>query len=160
MQTKDIIQLLEIAPQMPVKIEYLPGLTAKSCLNLGKVEIFKEDLTGKKYIQIHVFEEGDPMCSLTTKDLFQALKEFLRQNANEETKEIRVVFGNQDFQKAALDIYEVEIYEKTFNLKLFTIKKTNPQKSPVKRVRSSKKPTNRIHTILKRIVYPFRPAFE
>ncbi len=160
MQTKDIIQLLGLAPQMPVKIEYLPGLTAKSCLNLGKIEFFKEDQTGKKYIQIHVFEEGDPICSLTTKDLFRALNEFLRQNPNDETNEIRVVFGNQSFQKSALDIYEVEIFEKTFNLKLFTIKKRKPQNSTVRSVHSSKKPTNRIHTILKRIVYPIRLAFN
>ncbi|UCS92756.1 hypothetical protein KZP23_19070 [Echinicola marina] len=160
MQTKDIIQLLEIAPQMPVKIEYLPGLIAKNYLNLGKVEIFKEELTGKKYMQIHIFEDGDPICALNTKDLYQVLNEFHRQHPHEIVNEIRVVFGNHFFQKAALDIYEVEIHEKTLNLKLFTIKQPKSKKSPIKRIHSDKKTSNRLHSFLKRIAYPLKLAFN
>ncbi len=128
MQTNDFIQLLELSPHTPLAVEYLPGMFANKGFEVVSIQhvslddIQEDGFTNKNKVEVHLHIRENSNGSskpLFTKELlaiFSANEEDVNYYQN---TEIKVKFGNQDFQTAILDITEVELFQKTFTLKLF-----------------------------------------
>ncbi|GAB3647809.1 hypothetical protein GCM10028791_10510 [Echinicola sediminis] len=156
MRTTDFIQLLELAPNKPIKVEYLPGMFVQSNFGLITIDSVKDGATQKIIHQIHLNDAKSGQSEMKTTDLFKAFGQSTDlENLSDE--EVRVVYGNKDFKKTALDICEVEVFQGNFTLKLFStnnLKKAKERNPEVTKDDLKKSPKKRFSSLLKKLFSP------
>ncbi|MBD8490654.1 hypothetical protein IFO69_18010 [Echinicola sp. CAU 1574] len=136
MRTIDFIQLLELTPKMPILVEHLPGLFIPKGFSI--TQITQEDSNaGHTKIQIHLSDEKLGMNSISTDEFHTYLMDFLTEIPDFRSSQITVVYGNQEFRETELDVTEIEVYQRTFTIKLFST--NNLKKAKERRENASHK---------------------
>ncbi|AGA79170.1 hypothetical protein [Echinicola vietnamensis] len=116
MQAKDFIQLLKLTPKMPVKVEYLPGLFTDGGFTISKIAFKKNEA-----VQVYLSDNKTPGHLPHTEELKTLLIQSVGETEELGNMEIRVIYGNQDIESTELDITEVEVFQGTFTLKLYSL---------------------------------------
>jgi len=156
MRTKDFIQLLELTPKMPVKVEYLPGLFVQEGFVVTKIDKVKDDASDLVFYQVHLSDQRTKDQQLQTTELFKAFQKYIDPEKISE-EEIRIVYGNKDFQRSALDITEIEVHHRNFTLKLFlsnNLKMAKEKDALDKKENPIRKRKKRFSSMLKKLLIP------
>ncbi len=126
MKTQDFIQLLELTPNLPLKVEYLPGkytdngfeVVSVRCISLNEMPDNGNNNNIQRETHLHIRESINKKPLFTTELLSIFLKMGEGENYYNGTS-IKIKFENQELQASILDITEVELFQKTFTVKLF-----------------------------------------
>ncbi|WP_200977482.1 hypothetical protein [Echinicola sp. 20G] len=121
---------------MPIKIEHLPGLFIPKGFTIRQI-ILEDSTPGNAKIQIHLSEEKLGINNISTDDLHTNLMDFLTKVPEFQNSEITVIYGNKEFKETELDVTEIEVYQKTFTIKLFST--NNLKKAKERRKNASQK---------------------
>ncbi|AWW32481.1 hypothetical protein DN752_21315 [Echinicola strongylocentroti] len=116
MKAKDFIQLLQLTPKMPIKVEYLPGLFITEGFSISKI-VLKQN----NRIQVYLSENNPADNSIQTDELHHKLLSSMDHPALQGNAEITMIYGNQEIGETELDITEVEVFQRTFTVKLFSL---------------------------------------
>ncbi|MDN3670961.1 hypothetical protein QWY93_16720 [Echinicola jeungdonensis] len=143
MQTADLIQLLELTPNLQLKLEYLPASFVQSGSKIQSVlSVSKENTISKEGKETHlvITENKTDMVirNLFTKDVLKLLEE----SSVDPNSVVKIKYGNESFKTALLDISEIEVFDKAMTFKLFFT--NNPATSQQEKVEKQKKKENPI----------------
>ncbi|GGF29135.1 hypothetical protein GCM10011339_16750 [Echinicola rosea] len=111
---------------MPVKVEYLPGLFTNDGFGISKIDFIK-DQSIRVYLSESEKETSNP--PLHTDDIQGHLTEAVGKVEDMGDIEITVIYGNQEIGTAELDITEIEIFQGTFTLKLYSLNNLTKSKA-------------------------------
>ncbi|WP_157492828.1 hypothetical protein [Echinicola pacifica] len=155
MLTRDFIQLLQLTPKMPVKVEYLPGLYTPDSVFVEKVTTADGD-DGAVHIQV-TLAEGPYRSNLVTNDIFDQILQDIPDMAILPSSIVTVIYGNAEFGNTELDINEIEVFQGNFTLKLYSTNNlinANRRKEKVRSKTVEPKSKRHFFSGLKNILFP------